>query len=74
VTPPRQGTYKVSLSAEAGIDVVQGGHVVKSGAHSGAPGCEGLRKSVKFNLLAAPFVVQLSDVKSSSIGVAITGD
>jgi hypothetical protein len=72
--PAQAGTYKLTLSSEAWIDVVQAGHLLKSGAHSGAMGCEGIRKSVKFDLAAEPFVVQLSNVKTNSIGVAITGD
>jgi len=72
--PPAAGIYKVSLSAPAWVDVVQGGHLVKSDAFSGATGCEGIRKSVKFDLSAEPFAVQLSAVQGNSIRVAITGD
>jgi hypothetical protein len=72
--PPQGGSYKVTLSSEAWIDVMQDGHFLKSTAHTGASGCAGIRKSVKFNLDAAPFVVQLSNVPANKIGVAITGD
>ena len=72
--PPQGGSYKVTLSSEAWIDVTQDGHFLKSTAHSGAMGCAGIRKSVKFNLEAAPFIVQLSNVPANKIGVAITGD
>jgi hypothetical protein len=72
--PPAAGSYKVTLSSEAWIDVVQDGHYLKSFAHTGASGCTGIRKSVKFNLDAAPFVVQLSNVPANKIGVAITAD
>jgi hypothetical protein len=72
--PPQSGVYKITLSSEAWIDVVQDGHFVKSVAHSGAMGCAGTRKSVKFDLAPAPFVVQLSSVPANKIGVAITGD
>ena len=72
--PPQGGNYKVTLSSEAWIDVMQDGHFLKSTAHTGASGCAGIRKSVKFNLDAAPFVVQLSNVPANKIGVAITGD
>jgi hypothetical protein len=68
------GSYKITLSADAWIDVVQAGHLLKSGPHSGATGCQGMRKSVKFDLAAEPFVVQLSNVKASTIGIAITAD
>jgi hypothetical protein len=43
-------------------------------AFSGATGCEGIRKSVKFDLKAEPFAVQLTNVPNNSIGVAISGD
>ena len=72
--PPQGGSYKVTLSSEAWIDVVQDGHFLKSSAHSGAMGCAGIRKSVKFNLGASPFVVQLSNVPANKITAAITAD
>ena len=75
VPAPRQGgSYKVTLSSEAWIDIVQDGHFLKSSAHTGASGCAGIRKSVKFNIDAAPFIVQLSNVAADKIGVVITGD
>jgi len=52
--PSSAGTYRVTLSANAWIEVVQDGQVVKAGAFSGVGGCEGLRKSVKFDLTARP--------------------
>ena len=72
--PERDGTYKISLSSEAWIDVVQGGHLLKSVSFSGAMGCAGIRKSVKFDLKAEPFAIQLSNVPANSIAVAISGD
>jgi hypothetical protein len=71
---PQAGSYKISLSAEGWIDVTQSGNTVKSSAFSGALGCEGIRKSVKFDLAAAPFTVELSGVKAASIKLAISGD
>jgi len=72
--PAHDGAYKISLSSEAWIDVVQGGHLVKSQGFSGVTGCAGIRKSVKFDLKAEPFAIQLSNVPTNSIGVAISGD
>ena len=72
--PARDGTYKISLSTDAWVDVVQAGHLVKSLTHSGATGCEGIRKSVKFELKAEPFAVQLSNAPGNSVGLAISGD
>ncbi|MBB4363805.1 hypothetical protein GGD65_004850 [Bradyrhizobium sp. CIR18] len=65
------GLYTISLSAGAWIDVVQDGHVLKPVAFSGATGCGGIRKSVKYELSAQPFVLQLSGAKENSVGIAI---
>ncbi len=72
--PASAATYKITLSSEGWIDVIQDGHPVKSSAFSGATGCEGVRKSVKFPLAAEPFTVELSGVPADAIGVAITGE
>jgi hypothetical protein len=72
--PARAGTYKITLSSEGWVDVVQAAHAVKSSAFSGALGCDGVRKSVKFELSAAPFTVELSGVPADAIKMAITGD
>jgi hypothetical protein len=37
-------------------------------------GCEGIRKSVKFDLAAAPFTVELSSVKTDEIKIVISKD
>ena len=72
--PSPNGVYKISLSSEAWIDAMQDGHLVKSAAFSGATGCEGIRKSVKFDLAAEPFTVQFSGVPAASIRIAVTRD
>jgi hypothetical protein len=72
--PPQAGSYKITLSAEGWIDVEQAGQAVKSTAFSGAQGCEGIRKSVKFDLAAAPLTVELSGVKANEIKIVISKD
>ena len=72
--PSKAGTYKITLSSEGWIDVVQDGHSVKSAGFSGATGCEGIRKSVKFDLAAQPLTLELSSVPANTIRIAITGD
>jgi hypothetical protein len=67
--PP--GRYTVNLSAGGWIDVVQDGQFLKSVTSSGVHGCDGIRKSVKFELPAKPFVLQISGVEADSISVAI---
>ena len=70
----RAATYKITVSDAAWIDVVQNGQSVKSSAFSGATGCDGVRKSVKFALTAAPFTIELSSVAASVIKIAVSGD
>jgi len=72
--PARPGVYKVSLSDAGWVDVVQAGRRVKSAAFSGVTGCAGIRKSVKFNLAAAPFTVEISGAAANSIRLAITAE
>jgi hypothetical protein len=70
--PAKAGTYKITLSSEGWIDVVQDGHAVKSTAFSGALGCEGVRKSVKFELAAKPLTIELSNVPDNTIKIAVS--
>jgi hypothetical protein len=70
--PAAAGTYKVSLSAEGWIDVVQDGRLVEPVAFSGALDCPSLRKSVKFPLAAKPLTIQLSDVKTPEISLVVS--
>ncbi|GLS22479.1 hypothetical protein GCM10007874_54970 [Labrys miyagiensis] len=63
--------YQVTLSDEGWIDVIQDGASVKSGAFSGAKGCPGLRKSVRFDLKPGPVTLQISGVKAQTINVAV---
>lgn len=74
VPPPKAGVYRVTLSAGGWIDVFQNGKEVKSGAFTGAPGCDGIRKSVKFSLAAAPYVIEITGVATDSVSVAVTAD
>jgi hypothetical protein len=67
----KPGIYQVTLSEEAWIDVVQDGRYARSVGSSRRSDCPGLRKSVRFQLGAAPFVLQLSGADSDSVAVAI---
>lgn len=68
---PKAGLYTVSLSSGGWLDVVQDGHFLKPVAFSGATDCDGIRKTVKFELSASPFVLQISGTKDNSISIAI---
>ena len=70
-TAPKAGVYTISLSAGAWVDVVQDGHFVKPKAFSGATDCDGIRKTMKYELAAVPFVLQISGSKDNSISIAI---
>ena len=70
-TAPKAGIYTISLSAGAWVDVVQDGHFLKPKAFSGATDCEGIRKTMKYELSASPFTLQVSGAKDNSISIAI---
>lgn len=65
------GTYSISLSANAWVDVVQAGRYLKPKAFSGATDCAGIRKTMHFDLAAGPFVVQVSRMTENTIALAI---
>jgi hypothetical protein len=68
---PKAGIYTISLSAGAWVDLVQDGHVLKPKTFSGATDCDGIRKTMKYELAAQPFVLQLSGAKENAISIAI---
>ena len=70
-TAPKAGIYTVSLSAGAWVDVVQGGHALKPKGFSGATDCDGIRKTMKYEISANPFVLQISGARDSAVSVAI---
>ncbi len=70
-TPPLAvaGTYQVTLSDDAWIDVIQDGREVRSTAFSAARDCPNVRKSVRFPLAAGQAVVQISGAAADSIKI-----
>jgi hypothetical protein len=70
-TAPKAGLYSISLSSGGWVDVVQNGHFLKPKAHSGATDCDGIRKTMKYELSASPFVLQVSGTKEDSVSIAI---
>jgi len=68
---PKAGIYTVSLSAGGWVDVVQDGHFIKPKAFSGATDCDGIRKTMKYEISASPLVLQVSGAKEDSISIAI---
>jgi hypothetical protein len=70
-TPPKAGLYSISLSAGGWVDLVQDGHFLKPKAFSGATDCDGIRKTMKYELSASPFVMQVSGTKEDSVSIAV---
>jgi hypothetical protein len=68
---PKAGIYTISLSAGGWVDVVQDGRFLKPKAFSGATDCDGIRKTMKYEIAASPFVLQISGTREDSISVAI---
>jgi hypothetical protein len=68
---PKAGIYTVSLSAGGWVDVVQDGHFLKPRAFSGATDCEGIRKTIKYEIGAKPFLFQVSGAREDSISIAV---
>jgi hypothetical protein len=51
--------------------VVQDNELLKPMEFSGATDCDGIRKVVKFDLSAGPFVVQVSGATENTISLAV---
>jgi hypothetical protein len=70
--PAKPGIYKITIASEGWIDVIDAGEFLHPKAFSGALGCEGARKSVKFDLPPRPLDLQLSGVKDGEISVIVS--
>jgi len=68
---PKAGIYTISLSSGGWVDLVQDGHALKPKAFSGATDCDGIRKTMKYEISASPFVLQVSGIKEDAVSVAI---
>jgi len=67
--PPKPGIYQVALSLDAWIDIVQDGRYARSVGSSGRRDCPGLRKTVRFELSASPFVLQVSGAPTEALSL-----
>ncbi|MGB3583170.1 MAG: hypothetical protein WBA40_18955 [Roseiarcus sp.] len=72
--PAKPGVYKVTISSPGWIDVLDGEDYLHPKAFTGATGCEGARKSVKFDLPSRPLALQFSGVESDRISVIVSPD
>ena len=67
----KAGIYQITLSDEAWLDVVQDGRYARSVGSTGRGDCPSLRKSVRLELTATPFALQVSGVTADKIFVTI---
>ncbi len=65
------GFYTVSLSEPGWVDVVQNGNYLKPKGFSGVSGCEGIHKTMKFDLATGPVTVQISGVAKDTINLVV---
>jgi hypothetical protein len=70
--PAKAGAYRVTISSEGWVDVLDGGAYLHPIAFTGAMGCEGARKSVKFDLPDRPLALQFSGVPKDQISVIVS--
>jgi len=68
---PKAGVYTISLSVGGWVDVLQGGNFLKPKAFSGATDCDGIRKTMKYEISTGPFVLQISGIREDSLSIAI---
>jgi hypothetical protein len=65
------GLHQISLSIPGWIDVVQDGKTLKPSAHTGKSDCDGVRKSVRFDIGPGPFSIEISGIFKDTIKFAI---
>lgn len=69
--PAAAGIYTVTLSDYAWVDGIQNDAYLKPTGSSGVKGCEGVRKSLKFEFGASPVILQVSGVSQDEIRIAV---
>ena len=68
---PQAGTYQVTVSEDAWIDLIQDGKALALAAETANPNCSDARKSMRFRLERGPLTVQVSGVSSTVIKLVI---
>ena len=68
---PQAGTYQVTLSGDAWIDLIQDGKALALAAETINPNCSDARKSMRFRLERGPLTVQISGASSTLIKLVI---
>jgi len=72
--PAKAGAYRITISLGGWVDVLDGGAYLHPIAFTGAKDCEGVRKSMKFDLPARPLALQVSGVSGDQISVVVSPD
>lgn len=70
--PAKAGLYRITLDREAWVDVLDNGEFLKSRGFSGATGCEGARKVVRFDFPARALTIQLSGAREGELSAIVT--
>lgn len=70
--PAKPGAYRLTISSEGWVDVLDGGAYLHPIAFTGSKGCDGARKSVKFDLPDRPLALQFSGVPKNQISVIVS--
>ena len=71
-TVPAAGTYQLTLSDAAWVDVSQDGRTtLKPTAHSGKAGCPEVRKSLRFALRAGAVTIEVSNVPAGRVTLGL---
>jgi hypothetical protein len=65
------GIYQISLPMAGWIDVVQDRKALKSAAHTGKKDCDGVRKSVRFDIGPGPVTIEISGIPKDTVKFAI---
>jgi hypothetical protein len=65
------GSYQVTMQTGGWVDVTQDGKALKPTAHSGKSDCDGVHKTIRFNLDPGPFTIEFSNIKRDSMKFAI---
>lgn len=67
----RPGVHQVTLSGPGWVDLVQNAKPLLARSHTGKSDCEGVRKSVRFDVQDGAFVMQLSGIPTDSVRVVM---
>lgn len=68
----KAGLYQLTMTDRVWLDVVQAGRKLDERAFSGAPDCDGARKSVRFELGDGPTLIQFSGSPSRTVAISVT--